>query len=221
MTFDAGLILRYLPAVGEAALLTVELWAAGLAASIAIGLAVAIGRSYGPWPLAVPLRILVDLVRGTPFLVQLFLLYFGGPFVGLTLERVPAGLLALSIFGGCYMSEVFRTGLRAIPPGHVEAAECVGLTRPQILRRIILPETLVLVLPAGFNIAVGLIKETAVISVIGVPELTATISGIGSETYAFVEALFLLSVCYWALVEACSRLGRFAEARLSTYRFAA
>jgi polar amino acid transport system permease protein len=221
MKFDIALVLSYLPAIGWAAITTVGLWIVALIASVVIGLCIAVARLHGGAIVNTVLRLLVEAIRGTPFLIQLFLLYFGGPFIGFTLERLPAGLLALSLFGGCYMSEVFRAGIRAVPRGHIEAAECVGLSQMQILRRILLPEMLVLVLPAGTNIAVGLIKETAVLSVIGVPELTAVISGIGSETYAFVEALTLLSLCYWALVEICARLGRMAEQRFSLYRFAA
>lgn len=220
MTFDPQVILGNLPAIGNALLLTLWLWLAGLAASIALGLVIAVGRRMGGPALDIPLGILVQVVRGVPFLVQVFLLYFGGPAIGLLLEQFTAGLLALSLFGGCYMSEVFRTGFRAVPRGHIEAAECVGLTRWQALVRITVPEMLVLVLPAGANIAIGLIKETAVLSVISVPELTGVISGIGSETYAFVEALFTLSLVYWALVELCSRGGRLLERRLARFRFA-
>lgn len=220
MTFDIHLIASYLPSIGWAAIITIGLWLAALVASIVIGLCIAVARMHGGPVVETLLRALVGIIRGTPFLIQLFLLYFGGPHLGLFLDRLPAGLLALSLFGGCYMSEVFRTGIRAVPRGHIEAAECVGLSRLQILRRILVPEMLVLVLPAATNIAVGLIKETAVLSVIGVPELTAIISGIGSETYAFVEALTLLSLSYWALVEICSRAGRRIEQRLSTYGFA-
>ena len=221
MSFDASVFVPYLPALGRGALLTVGLWLAGLLAAVVLGLAIAIGRHIGGAALNGVLGMVVQVVRGTPFLIQLFLLYFGGPMIGLTLDELPAGLLALSLFGACYMSEVFRTGLRAVPRGHLEAAERVGLSRWQTLRRITIPEMLVLVLPPGTNIAIGLIKETAVLSIISVPELTAVTSEIGSETYAFVEALTALSVCYWILVEACSRLGRLLERRLATFRFAA
>ena len=215
-----GVIAANLPAIGGALWMTLWLWLAGLAASIALGLLIAVARRLGGPLLDIPLGVLVQVVRGVPFLVQVFLLYFGGPAIGLVLEQFTAGLLALSVFGGAYMSEVFRTGFRAIPRGHLEAAACVGLSRWQALRRIAVPEMLVLVLPAGTNIAIGLIKETAVLSVISVPELTGVLSGIGSETYAFVQALFALSVLYWGLVEACSRAGRLLERRLSRFRFA-
>ena len=221
MSFDPAVVIPYLPAMGRGALITVGLWLAGLLASVVLGLAIAVGRQFGGAAVNLVLGTVVQVVRGTPFLIQLFLLYFGGPMIGLTLDELPAGLLALSVFGACYMSEVFRTGLRAIPRGHLEAAESVGLSRWQTLRRITIPEMLVLVLPPGTNIAVGLIKETAVLSIISVPELTAVTSEIGSETYAFVEALTALSLCYWALVEACSRAGRLLERRLARFRFAA
>ena len=220
MSFDPAVITANLPMLGMALLTTLWLWLAGLATAIVLGLLIAVARLHGGTVLNWALGGFVQIIRGTPFLVQLFLLYFGGPYLGLTLDQLPAGLLALSVFGACYMSEVFRTGLRAIPRGHLEAAACVGLTRWQTLRRIALPEMLVLVLPPGTNIAVGLIKETAVLSVISVPELTAVTSEIGSETYAFVEALTALSLCYWLLVELCSRAGQAAERRLARFGFA-
>ncbi|OWJ79682.1 MULTISPECIES: amino acid ABC transporter permease [Haematobacter] len=221
MSFDIALMADKLPALGSAALVTLGLWIAALAASLVVGLAIATGRLLGGPVVNTVLRLFVEMIRGTPFLIQLFLLYFGGPSLGITLDPLPAGFIALTIFGGCYMSEVFRTGFRAVPRGHIEAAESAGFTRLQVLRRIIVPEMLVLVLPAGVNIAIGLIKETAVLSIIGVPELAAIAGEIGAETYAFVESLFLLSICYWLLVEICGRLGRLAEARLSNFRFAA
>ncbi len=221
MNFDPSIITANVPALAMALGTTVLLWLVGIIASIILGLFIAVGRLYGGAALNGGLGICVQIIRGTPFLIQLFLLYFGGPSIGLTLEPLTAGLLSLSIFGACTMSEVFRTGLRAVPRGHIEAADCVGLTRPQILRRILLPEMLVLVLPPATNVAVGLIKETAVLSIISVPELTAVVNEIGSETYAFVETLTALSLCYWALVELCSRAGQAAERRLAHFRFAA
>ncbi len=220
MRFDPTVLVPYLPALGLALLTTAWLWLAGLAAAVVFGLLIAVARLHGGPAADRGLGALVQVVRGTPFLIQLFLLYFGGPYVGLTLGQLPAGLLALSVFGACTMSEVFRAGLRAVPRGHLEAAACVGLTRWQTLHRITLPEMLVLVLPPATNIAVSLVKETAVLSIISVPELTAVTSEIGSETYAFVEALGALSLCYWGLVELGGRAGRMAERRLASRRAA-
>jgi polar amino acid transport system permease protein len=219
--FDYALILSKLPDILSALGVTIGVWIASLIGAIAIGFAVAVGRRFGPRPLNAVLLGYVELFRGTPFLVQLFLLYFGGPYAGISLDALPAGLLALSVYGGAYFSEVFRAGFEAVPRGHVEAAECVGFSRTQIIGRILLPEMAVLVLPAGLNTAISLLKDTAVLSVITVPELTLTVSAIGTEFYAFVEALFLLALGYWGLVEISAALGRVAERRLARFRFSA
>ncbi len=220
MNFDWALVLAKMPEILAALGVTVFVWLASLAGGVVLGFAVAVARRYGPRWLDWILLGYVEVFRGTPFLVQLFLLYFGGPYAGLSLDALPAGLLALSVYGGAYFSEVFRAGFEAVPRGHVEAAECAGFSRGQIVRRVLLPEMAVLVLPASVNLAVSLLKDTAVLSVITVPELTLTVSALGTEFYAFVEALFLLALGYWGLVEIAAALGHFAERKLARYRFA-
>jgi polar amino acid transport system permease protein len=218
--FDFALVASRLPEIFHALGVTLFMWIVGLIGAGALGFLVAVARRFGPRWLNTALGACVELFRGTPFLIQLFLLYFGGPYVGLSLNAIPAGLLGLSVYGAAYFSEIFRAGFEAVPRGHVEAGECVGLSRAQIVRRILLPEMTMLVLPAAVNMAIILLKETAVMSVITVPELTLTISAIGTEFYAFVESLFLLALFYWGLVEICGWLGRLSETRLSRFRFA-
>ena len=217
---DLGFVVEQMPDVLAAAAVTIAVWAASATLGVALGFAVALARRFAPTPVGLALKLYVEVMRGSPFLVQLFLLYFGGPFVGVSLDPVPAGLLALTLYGAAYYSEIFRGGFAAVPAGHVEAATCLGLTRAQAVRRIEIPEMTVLVLPALVNMTILLLKETAVLSIITVPELTMVISAIGSATFRFVEALFLLALFYWGLVEACGALGRLAEARLSRLRFA-
>jgi len=220
MNFDTGLILASLPEIMHAFSVTMLMWVAGVIGATVLGFLVAVARRYGPRLPRHLLRVFVEVIRGTPFLIQLFLLYYGGPFIGLSLDPVPAGLLGLTIYGAAYFSEIFRGGFEAVPPGHVEAAECLGLNRQQTIRRILIPEMTMLVLPASVNMAIILLKETAVLSIITVPELTLVISAIGSQQYAFVESLFLLALFYWGLVEISGKLGRAAEARLSRFRLA-
>ncbi|MBO0905863.1 amino acid ABC transporter permease [Jiella sonneratiae] len=221
MSLDFGLMLEKLPEILAGLWVTIWVWVVATALGAALGFLVAAARRYGPPPVDWLLRLLVEILRGTPFLVQLFLLYFGGPFVGLRLEPIPAGLIGLTVYAGAYFSEIFRAGFDAVPRGHVEAAQCVGLSRSQILRRILLPEMTMLVLPQCVNMAILLIKETAILSIITVPEMTMVIGAIGSQQYAFADAMFLLALFYWVLVEICGLLGRIAEARLSKFRFAA
>jgi polar amino acid transport system permease protein len=220
MSFDPKLVAQYAPELVLAFATSLWMWVTGCLLAAAIGFLVALARRYGGPIVDWTLKLYVEVLRGTPFLIQLFLLYFGGPFIGLSLEPVPAGLLGLSIYGSAYFAEVFRAGFEAVPRGHVEAAETVGLTRWQIVRRILVPEMTMLVLPASINLVISLLKDTAILSVITVPELTLVITAIGSKYYAFVEALTLLALFYWGLVELAGRLGAFAETRLSKYRLA-
>ncbi|WP_377297035.1 amino acid ABC transporter permease [Rhizobium sp. SGZ-381] len=219
MIFDPNVILKHLPEIAAGTGVTLALWVAGMLLGVLIGFLVATARRYGGRFIDLPLGLVVEVLRGTPFLIQIFLVYYGGPFIGLSLNPIPCGLLGLSIYASAYYSEIFRAGYAAVPHGHVEAGECLGFSRFQIIRRILLPEMALIVMPPSVNLAVILLKESAVLSIITVPELTTTVSAIGSQEYAFLEAIFLLAVIYWVIVEAAARLGRFAESRFSTYRF--
>ena len=217
MTLDIDLITSMGPELLRAAGVTLSTWLCGALAALVLGFVVAVARRYGPSFLNPIFRAYVELMRGTPFLIQLFLLYYGGPFVGISLDPIPAGLLGLSVYGAAYFSEIFRAGFEAVPRGHIEAGECLGLSRTQIVVRIMLPEMTMLILPAGVNMMIIMLKETAVLSFITVPELTFKISQIGSANYAFVESLFLLACIYWGLVELCSHLGYLAESKVRKY----
>jgi polar amino acid transport system permease protein len=219
MTFDINVILDQMPQIISGAGVTLLTWIVGTICAVIIGFFVAVGRRFGGMLLETILGFAVAILRGTPFLIQIFLVYYGGPFIGLSLDPIPAGLIGISIYGAAYYSEIFRSGFLAVPKGHIEAGECVGMTQGQIIRRILLPEMTMLVLPPSLNMAVLLMKETAVLSIITVPELTATLSAIGAQQYAFVEALSVLALFYWVLVEITGRLGHFVETKLTRFRF--
>ncbi|MBB3913846.1 polar amino acid transport system permease protein [Rhizobium pisi] len=219
MTFDINVLIGQWPAIVSGAGVTIMIWILGTIAAAVIGFLMAVARQYGGVLIDMVLGAVVAVLRGTPFLIQIFLVYYGGPFVGLDLDPLPAGLIGISIYGAAYFSEIFRSGFQAVPKGHIEAGECVGLTQGQIVRRILLPEMTMLVLPPSVNMVVILMKETAVLSIITVPELTATLSAIGSQQYAFVEALSALALFYWVLVEVTGWLGNLAETKLSRFRF--
>ena len=220
MSFDFALLAGYLPAIARGLALTLMIWVVCCTIGLLLGFVIAALRRYGPAPVNWILFVPVEIIRGTPFLVQVFLLYFGGPFIGLSLDNIPAGILALSIYASAYYSELWRAGFAAIPLGHLEAADCVGLSPAQKMTRIILPEMTMLVLPSMVNMTILMLKETAILSIISVPELTLSVSAIGTEHYAFVEGFTALALIYWGLVELCGAAGRTAEARLARYRFA-
>ncbi|MGB0659223.1 MAG: amino acid ABC transporter permease [Mangrovicoccus sp.] len=215
MSFDIAVILAKGPQILAGLGVTILIWVLGTALAAALGFLVATLRRYGGRLADLLLAVPVEILRGTPFLVQIFLLYFGGPYIGLRLDPIPAGLIGLSIYGAAYYAEIFRAGYGSVPPGHSEAADCVGLTRLQTILYVQLPEMALLVLPPSINMAVILLKETALLSLITVPEMTMTVQAIGSQQYAFVEAIVVLALVYWALVELSNYLGRLAERRLS------
>lgn len=221
MSFDLDLVLNALPQVLSGLQVTLVMWLLGGLLAFLLGFVIAVARQFGGRLLRRALTLPVEIVRGTPFLIQLFLLYYGGPFIGIDLEPYDAGLVGLTVYGSAYFAEIVRGGFEAIPKGHVEAAVCLGLGRAAIIGRILLPEMALLILPASVNLLIILIKETAILSIITVPELTMAVTAIGSEHFAFVEAAFLLAVGYWLLVEATSRAGRFAERRLQRFRLVA
>ncbi|MBN9508506.1 MAG: amino acid ABC transporter permease [Alphaproteobacteria bacterium] len=221
MKFDVGLILSWIPAALAGLEITIAVWLAGGLCALALGFGVAAARRFGGALVDRALTLYVALIRDTPFLIQLFLLYYGGPFVGLELEPYQAGLIGLTVYGSAYFAEIIRAGFEAVPVGHQEAAICAGLTRAQMVRRILLPEMALLVLPPVVNMQILLLKETAVLSIVTVPELTMTLTSLGSEHFAFAEALSLLAGLYWVLVEVTGALGRFAERRLARLSFAA
>lgn len=217
MIFDPRIITDHWEQIGSGLLVTLGTWSAGVVLGLALGLAIAVAQLFGNALVRAPLRAFIEIIRSTPFLVQLFLVYYGGPSIGLNLDAVPAGVIGLGIYGSVYFAEVFRSGFEAVPRGQLEAADCLGVTRWQAIRRIQLPQMLVMILPALVNLVTVLCKETAVLSIITIPELTMVLTGIGSETFAFVETLLVLCIGYLVLVEASSRLGLYLEARASRY----
>ena len=215
MSFDFAVILAKGPEILMGLGVTILIWIVGTLFAVILGFVVATARRFGGRLVDTLLTLPIEVLRGTPFLVQIFLLYFGGPYIGLRLDPITAGLLGLSLYGAAYYAEIFRAGYQSVPPGHVEAADCVGFTRGQTIWFVLLPEMALLVMPPSLKMAVILLKETALLSLITVPEMTMTVSAIGSQQYAFVESLVVLAVVYWALVELANFLGRMTERKLS------
>jgi polar amino acid transport system permease protein len=217
MIFDPNIITDHLDDIGSGFLVTLGTWSSGVVLGIVLGMLIAVAQIFGNNLVRAPLRVFIELIRSTPFLVQLFLVYYGGPSFGLSLDPIPAGILGLGVYGSVYFAEIFRSGFDSVARGQLEAADCLGITRLQCIWRIQVPQMLVIILPALINMITVLCKETAVLSIITIPELTMVLTGIGSETFAFVETLLMLCIGYLILVELCSRLGMFLESRVGRF----
>jgi polar amino acid transport system permease protein len=208
---------RYAPALLSGFGVTILCWSLGSAIGLVAGFAIALLYRLPLPPLRWALRGWIEIIRGTPFLVQLFLLYSGGPFIGLRLQAITAGVLGLAIYSSAYFAEAFRAGFAAVPVGQIEAATSVGMPAFDILWRIALPGVLVATLPSIVNLLIILSKETVVLSIITVPELMYQMQTMAAETFTAFEAIFAMAVFYWLLVEAVSRLGYRLERRLTAF----
>ena len=212
-----GVLIQYLPSLLSGFGVTVLCWSLGSVLGLIIGFMVAVLNRLRVAPLRWLLRIYVEILRGTPFLMQLFLLYAGGPYIGLKLSATAAGILGLGLYSSAYFAEIFRGGFAAVPQGQVEAAMSVGMTPFDILFRVRLPIALVATLPAIVNMLVILSKETVVLSIITVPELMYQMQTMAAETFTAFDAIFAMAIFYWVLVEAVSRIGRRLELKLTAF----
>lgn len=200
---------KLLQGAGTTLLLTVE----GLAAGLALGLLTALARVYGGkfWRgLAVGY---VEIFRGTPLLVQLFLIYYGLPGIGITLSREWSAFLALGLNSGAYQAEYLRGSILAIGSGQMMAGRAIGMSKWQVIWEIILPQALRLAIPAWANEPVSLLKSTAVVFLIAIPELMAQGKDIAARTYNPIGAYITVAIIYLAIVYLLDAFLKWAEVR--------
>ncbi|MBC2657770.1 amino acid ABC transporter permease [Pseudomonas sp. MSSRFD41] len=199
---DLTLIQRTLPFFLEAAWITVQVSLLALALGLLIAIVLVAARLCGSFILRCLARLYISVFRGTPCLVQLFLIYFGGPQIGLELEPFSAGVIGLGLNIAAYMAESIRGAIGNVDPGQVEAARSIGFSRGQTLWLITLPQTAKLMIrPLGVN-AVALIKGSALVSTISVVELSYTAQRFISSTYKPFEIFMVSAALYIVMVYA-------------------
>jgi polar amino acid transport system substrate-binding protein len=206
-------IVRNLPILLESAGVTVLLACLSMPLAIVVGLAVALGRLYGPRPLRIPLAVYVEVLRGTPLMLQLFTIFFVLPAVGIRIPAFLAAVLGLAINYSAYEAEIYRAGLRAIPVAQMEAALALGLSRWQALRRVIIPQAVRLVVPPVTNDFVALFKDTSICSVITIVELTKRYNILANSTGAYLELAAVTALLYLLMSYPLSLLARRLEVR--------
>lgn len=197
--------------------ITIASWAGAVLIGMIVGCLLAIMQLSAGRTVAAILRAYIEILRTIPFLILLFLLYYGGPSLGIRLQAFSAGVVSLGIYGSAYFAEIFRSGFLSVPRGQVEAADCLGITRIATVWRIQIPQMLVVIVPALINMIIILSKETAVLSIITVPELTAVLTQIGSQNLVYLGPLVTLCVCYLILVGITQKLGSWVEIKVGKY----
>jgi polar amino acid transport system substrate-binding protein len=200
----------------ESAGLTVLLSAASFPLAILIGLLVAVGRMYGPAWLRVPLAAYVEVLRGTPIMLQLYFVFFLLPEVGINIPAFACGIIGLAMNYSAYESEIYRAGLQAIPGGQMEAALSLGMSRAQAVRRIVIPQAVRIVIPPVVNDFIALFKDTSVCSVVTIVELTKRFSVLSLSTGATIELMAVTALLYMMMSYPMSVLSRRIEQRLGT-----
>jgi len=198
--------------------LSLALACAGLLIGSAIGLVVAFNLTAKSRLRRGPSQTYVTIIRNTPILVLILLVYFGLPQLGVALNKGTSFILTLSVYSGAYLAEVFRAGLLAVPPGLREAGLAIGLRESQIRRSIILPLMLRNALPSLGSTLISLFKDTSLAAAIAIPELTFEARKINVETFRVVETWIVTSLLYVGACSVLAALVRVAERRLAISR---
>jgi len=205
---------RILPDLLRGATVTIEITLVCICAGFLLGWGLALGRIYGGRLLYLACTAYVELVRGTPLLVQLFLIYFGLPDVGIVLPPVLATGIAFGLNTAAYQAEYFRGAIQSIPAGQVAAARALGLTHLKTVRHIVFPQAMRMVIPAWSNELIYMLKYSSLAFALGVPEIMGRANLIASRNFRYLEVYLVAAAVYLGLVLLFSSVLGLLERRL-------
>ncbi|WP_342723830.1 ectoine/hydroxyectoine ABC transporter permease subunit EhuC [Bradyrhizobium sp. B097] len=205
----------FLPALLDGAITTGSIASIASFLACAFGVTAALARLYGPLPVRWCARGYIEVFRGTSLLVQLFWLFFVLPTFGIWLAPFTVAVLALGLNTGAYGAEIIRAAIEAVPRGQWEASSAVNMTRGQALHRIILPQAVVLMAPPWGNLFIELLKSTALVSLITIPDLAFRASEINTLTMKTTDIFVLVLLAYFAMSLAITILMRLVQSAAS------
>ena len=196
---------------------TIPLTLLSFVLGLSLGLATAVARLFAPAPVAAIFRFYVWVIRGTPLLVQLFVIFYGLPSLGILLDAFPAALIGFTLNVGAYSSEIVRAAISSVPRGQWEAAYSIGMSWSQAMRRTILPQATRVAVPPLSNTFISLVKDTSLAAAITVPELFQTAQRIVATTYEPLILYIEAALIYLALSSVLSTLQVRLERRFARY----
>ena len=217
MNFNVDLMINSLPLLIVGAGITVQITAISVGLGLVIGMFVGISRICHVKVLRALATVYIDFLRGTPLLVQIFLIYFALPMVvGQRVDPFIAAITACGINSGAYIAEIFRAGIQAIDEGQMEAGRSLGMTWVQTMRYIIVPQAFKNIVPPLGNEFIALLKDSSLVSVIGFEELTRRGQLIIARTYGSLEIWITVALIYLVMTLTISRFVSYMEKRLAT-----
>jgi len=196
---------------------TIPLTLLSFALGLALGLVTAVARLFGPGPVSALARFYVWIIRGTPLLVQLFVIFYGLPSIGVLLDAFPAALIGFTLNVGAYTSEIIRAAISSVPKGQWEAAYSTGMNWQQAMRRTILPQAARVSVPPLSNSFISLVKDTSLAAAITVPELFQAAQRIVATTYEPLILYIQAALIYLVLSSVLSALQSRLEIKFSRY----
>ena len=208
----------FLPLIGRGALLTLAISACAMVLAVAAGLLLALARRYGPRPVGIAAMLYIEIVRGTPLLIQILFIFYGLPGLGIRLDPFLAGVIALGLNYSAYEAENYRAGLQSVPHGQIEAAVALNMTQAQALRHVVVPQAFRFVVPVMTNDFISLLKDSSLVSVITLSELSQTYVRLSTTYYDYFGTGLMIGSAYLLLGLPFVHLARLAERRLSAGR---
>ena len=205
----------YLPDLLRGALISVELTICVMLLSLVAGLLLALGKIGRQPVIRLLCNIYIEVIRGTPALLQLFYIYFVLPSLGIRFDPFLAGVIGLSVNYSAYLAEVYRAGIEAVPKGQVEAAKALGMSRRKLLRVIVLPQAIRIVVPPLGNYFISLFKDTSLVSIVTVKELIFTGQIIAAMNFQYFTIFTIIGVIYLSLSYPGALLVRYLERRMA------
>lgn len=217
MTIDWDIIVKSIPLLAEGIVVTLQVSAIAAVLGLLLGVICGLGALSRSRPVRWIVTAYVDFIRGTPLLIQIFLVFFALPMVGIRFDEFWAGVIALSLNAAAFVAEVVRGGVGSIEKGQTEAAKAIGMRHSQILVFILLPQAYRQMVPPLTNELISLVKNSSLLSVISVYELTRAGQAIISVHFVPFEIYTLLALYYYALIKALSWLSIQLERRLPSW----
>ena len=219
--FDWGFIAEHWPKIAEGYQLTLAICAMAFVIAWLLGFIIAMCRVSRLPVLNAIGTIYVEVVRNVPLAIQVFLIFYTLPFWGIRLSPLWFGVAALSIYVASYYAEVIRAAIQSVPRGQYESARSAGMSHLQAMRRVIFPQMMSYMIPPATNVTITLVKESSVLSIITVPELTLAAHTVSAIAFNYLEVFLMVALLYWTTTLTLTAIARGLEYLVGRYRMVA